>query len=138
MRHQRSTTDEICGAATVRVSVPQRRGGALRGAIAAGAALSLALATMPAGAQGQDAHHGHEAPGAASMAAMAGEAKFAPSEGEIKRVDKAGKRVTIAHGPLENLGMPPMTMAFEIDDPTQLHRPRRRGGAVRTRSREIR
>ena len=47
-------------------------------------------------------------------------AKFAPSEGEVKRLDVARKRVTIAHGPLENLGMPPMTMAFEVDESAQL------------------
>lgn len=89
--------------------------------LAGGTALALTLAAAPAGAaQGHDGHNGHGAHGAPAAKEGAGEAKFAPSEGEIKRVDKASKRVTIAHGPLENLGMPPMTMAFEVDDPAQL------------------
>lgn len=83
--------------------------------LAAGAIIALWLASAPVQAQqGHDAHHGHGAPAAAAKAADA--AQFAPSEGEVKRLDKAGKRVTIAHGPLENLGMPPMTMAFEVED----------------------
>ncbi|CAM5495511.1 copper-binding protein [Thauera mechernichensis] len=82
--------------------------------LAAGAIIALWLASAPVQAQqGHDAHHGHGAPAAAKAADAA---QFAPSEGEVKRLDKAGKRVTIAHGPLENLGMPPMTMAFEVED----------------------
>ncbi|MDG3066251.1 copper-binding protein [Thauera mechernichensis] len=82
--------------------------------LAAGAIIALWLASAPVQAQqGHDAHHGHGAPAAAKDADAA---QFAPSEGEVKRLDKAGKRVTIAHGPLENLGMPPMTMAFEVED----------------------
>jgi Cu(I)/Ag(I) efflux system protein CusF len=37
------------------------------------------------------------------------------SEGTVKKV-KAGGKVTIAHGPLVNLGMPPMTMTFRVTD----------------------
>ena len=83
-----------------------------------GVALAASLATTRAGAaQGHDAHHGHGTP--AIVEAEDG-AKLAPSEGEVKRLDVARKRVTIAHGPLENLGMPPMTMAFEVDESAQL------------------
>lgn len=39
----------------------------------------------------------------------------APStEGEIKKIDKEAGKVTIKHGPLTNLGMPGMTMAFKV------------------------
>ena len=38
------------------------------------------------------------------------------TDGEIKRVDKDAGRVTIKHGPLENLGMPGMTMVFGVTD----------------------
>lgn len=34
------------------------------------------------------------------------------SEGTVTKVDKAGGKITIKHGPLKNLGMPGMTMAF--------------------------
>jgi len=36
--------------------------------------------------------------------------------GKIKKVDAKGKKVTIIHGPLENLDMPSMTMVFKADE----------------------
>lgn len=36
--------------------------------------------------------------------------------GVIRKVDKASGTVTIAHGPLVNLGMPKMTMSFLVKD----------------------
>jgi len=43
-------------------------------------------------------------------------AMSAPAEsvGTVTRVDDKGGRVTIKHGPLQNLGMPAMTMAFKV------------------------
>ena len=38
------------------------------------------------------------------------------SEGEIKKVDKDAGKLTIKHGPLDNLGMPAMTMVFHVVD----------------------
>ena len=40
--------------------------------------------------------------------------------GEVKKVDKDAGKVTIKHGPLENLGMPPMTMVFRVKEPAML------------------
>lgn len=37
------------------------------------------------------------------------------AEGILLSVDVAGAYVTISHGPLPNLGMPPMTMGFRIE-----------------------
>lgn len=42
------------------------------------------------------------------------------SEGTVRKVDTAKGRVTIAHGPLKNLNMPPMTMIFRVAQPTLL------------------
>lgn len=42
------------------------------------------------------------------------------SEGEIRKVDKVAGKVTIRHGPLENLGMPAMTMVFRVKNPAML------------------
>jgi len=39
-----------------------------------------------------------------------------PSEGVVRKVDKDQKKLTIRHGPLENLGMPAMTMVFRVKD----------------------
>ena len=42
------------------------------------------------------------------------------STGEVKKVDKDAGKVTVKHGPLENLGMPGMTMVFRVQDPGML------------------
>lgn len=42
------------------------------------------------------------------------------SSGEVKKVDKASGKITIKHGPLDNLGMPAMTMVFRVKDPAML------------------
>ena len=46
----------------------------------------------------------------------------AVSEGVVLSVDRAARSVTINHGPLRNLGMPPMTMGFQVADPAMLDR----------------
>ncbi len=38
------------------------------------------------------------------------------SEGEVRKIDKDGKKLTIKHGPLKNLDMPGMTMVFSVKD----------------------
>ncbi|OAK63620.1 MULTISPECIES: copper-binding protein [Variovorax] len=42
------------------------------------------------------------------------------SEGEIRKVDKDNKKLTIKHGPLKNLDMPGMTMVFGVRDDAML------------------
>ena len=59
-------------------------------------------------------HAGHAKPGAGKDAA----AEMA--EGTVKKVDAAAGKLTIAHGPLKSLGMPPMTMVFKAKDPAML------------------
>ena len=44
------------------------------------------------------------------------------SDGVVLSLDRAGKSVTISHGPLRNLGMPPMTMGFQVTDPALLEK----------------
>ena len=44
------------------------------------------------------------------------------SEGEVRKVDMDAKKITIRHGPIANLGMPPMTMVFQVKDPALLER----------------
>ena len=41
-------------------------------------------------------------------------------EGEVRKVDKGAKKITIKHGPLTNLDMPAMTMVFQVKDPALL------------------
>ncbi|NJN40329.1 MAG: copper-binding protein [Gammaproteobacteria bacterium] len=42
------------------------------------------------------------------------------SDGEIRKVDKDAKKITIRHGPIVNLDMPNMTMVFQVKDPALL------------------
>ena len=38
------------------------------------------------------------------------------ADGEVRRVDKEAKKLTIRHGPIPNLNMDPMTMVFHVKD----------------------
>jgi len=38
-------------------------------------------------------------------------------DGEIRKVDKDAKKLTIKHGPMPGLDMPAMTMVFQVKDP---------------------
>ena len=58
------------------------------------------------------AHHG----GASAPAAA--DTKLA--DGTVKKIDKSAGKLTIAHGPLESLGMPAMTMVFRAAEPGML------------------
>ena len=42
------------------------------------------------------------------------------SSGEIRKVDKATNKITIKHGEIKNLDMPPMTMVFTAKDKSLL------------------
>ena len=63
---------------------------------------------------------------AASPYAPADEAhhKKAPglTAGLVKKIDKDAGKISIAHEPIENLGMPKMTMVFRVTEPAMLDR----------------
>jgi len=42
------------------------------------------------------------------------------SEGEVRKVDTTAGKLTLRHGEIRNLDMPPMTMVFTMADPAQL------------------
>jgi Cu/Ag efflux protein CusF len=44
------------------------------------------------------------------------------AQGEIRKVDADNKKVTIKHGEIKNLDMPPMTMVFQVKDEALLGR----------------
>ena len=44
------------------------------------------------------------------------------ADGVVLSIDRAANNVTISHGPLRNLGMPPMTMGFQVGDPALLEK----------------
>jgi len=42
------------------------------------------------------------------------------SEGVVRKIDLANGKLTLKHGPLVNLDMPPMTMVFQVQSPALL------------------
>lgn len=74
---------------------------------------ALIVALLAPVAHANEAHH---TKGAAQDATQSG----AISEGEVRRVDKDAKKITLRHGPLANLDMPGMTMVFQVKDPAMV------------------
>ena len=42
------------------------------------------------------------------------------TDGEVRKVDKDAKKITLRHGEIKNLDMPAMTMVFQVKDPGML------------------
>jgi Cu(I)/Ag(I) efflux system protein CusF len=64
-------------------------------------ALTAAMLALPVFAQ--------QTPAAAGM-----------TDGEVKKIDKDNKKITLKHAEIRNLDMPPMTMVFTVKDATIL------------------
>ncbi|NRO95304.1 RND transporter [Paraburkholderia sp. NMBU_R16] len=79
-------------------------------------AMSLTLAFSAASYAAGDTGNMDMSGGAKQSA----DAKNSMSHGEIKKVDTANGKLTIKHGPLENLGMEAMTMTFKVKDPAMM------------------
>lgn len=71
---------------------------------------SLLLAALPAAALlAAGASHATDPAGATEL-----------SQAEVRKVDREAARITLRHGEIKNLGMPPMTMVFRVADPKLL------------------
>ena len=66
------------------------------------ASFSAFAQTTPGSGADHSAHHPAAAP-------------VPQSDGEVRKVDKEEGKVTLRHGPLQNLDMPAMTMVFKAD-----------------------
>lgn len=76
-------------------------------------ALAALLAGAPAFAQNKADDHGkHHAAASGTAAEMA--------DGEVRRINKELGKITLRHGELKGLDMPPMTMVFNVRDATLL------------------
>ncbi|KQW02904.1 copper-binding protein [Rhizobacter sp. Root1221] len=42
------------------------------------------------------------------------------TDGEVRKVDMEAKKLTLKHGEIKNLGMPGMTMVFQVKDASML------------------
>jgi Cu/Ag efflux protein CusF len=61
----------------------------------------------------------------AILAALLGAPQLAFSQatladGEVRRIDEAGGKITLKHGPIKHLDMDSMTMAWRVKDPAML------------------
>jgi Cu/Ag efflux protein CusF len=72
------------------------------GAIAVAAAVGLPVQAQPA------------------TAAASTDAASELTEAEVRKVDKENRKITLKHGAIKNLDMPPMTMVFQIADAAML------------------
>ena len=78
--------------------------------------LSLGLFAVGAAHAQTDAHAGHHPAPAATSATAAS----AMADGEVRKVDKDAGKVTLKHGPIKSIDMPPMTMVFQVADRAML------------------
>lgn len=70
----------------------------------------VSMQTLAADMQNTDSH----------KEKVVAEATQPMSTGEVKKIDKEQGKITIKHGELNNLGMPPMTMVFHVKDVAML------------------
>ncbi|MDP5238755.1 copper-binding protein [Uliginosibacterium sp. 31-16] len=94
-------------------------------------AFTVATAGFLSAPFAQAQHAGH------NMTAMpAGNVSSDLSSGEVRAFDLKTRKITLKHGELKNLGMPPMTMVFVIKDGVALPPNLKPGEQVRFRAEE--
>ncbi|SRR5690606_11740656 len=87
----------------------------------AGRWMTAALAAIAAAPLA--AHHGSPGDHAPLSVAQAGDAAAADADmaqGEVRKVDRANGKLTLKHGEIRKLDMPPMTMVFQVRDVAML------------------
>jgi Cu(I)/Ag(I) efflux system protein CusF len=94
-------------------------------------ALALALLLPASHALAQHMGHGHDSTHTAQAGAPA-----TLTEAEVRKVDKAAGKITLRHGEIRNLDMPPMTMVFQVRDAALLDKVRA-GDQVRFTAEQI-
>ncbi|TAK48831.1 MAG: copper-binding protein [Betaproteobacteria bacterium] len=82
---------------------------------------SVSLAQMSGsggmqGMHGQGGMQGMQGQGGMQM----GQPGSALAEGEVRKVDKDAGKITLRHGPIASMDMPPMTMVYRVKDPAML------------------
>jgi Cu/Ag efflux protein CusF len=72
-----------------------------------------------AGAQQGSMDHGRMGQGAGQAGMMTAQSGTV-ADGEIRKVDKDAGKLTIKHGPIPSIDMPPMTMVYRVKDAAML------------------
>lgn len=80
---------------------------------------SLILSALLAGAVHAQSATATAAPAPAAKSEISATAA-AMTEGEVRKVDLESKKITLKHGAIKNLDMPPMTMVFQVKDAAML------------------
>jgi Cu(I)/Ag(I) efflux system protein CusF len=78
--------------------------------------LAATLSMLPFGAFAQ----GVVGAGKAGDILVAQAATGEMADGEVRKVDKENKKLTLKHGEIKSLEMPPMTMVFRVKDAAML------------------
>ena len=86
----------------------------MKSVVALAIALAFAAGT-PSPTRADEDHSKHHAQKAAPAAADM-------TDAEVRKVDKENKKLTLKHGEIKNLDMPPMTMVFQVRDAALLDR----------------
>ena len=79
-------------------------------------ALTVIALNFPGAALAQSTDQAAQQPTESKPSATAGTL----ADGEVRRVDKEASKITLRHGPIPSLDMPPMTMVFQVKDPALL------------------
>jgi Cu(I)/Ag(I) efflux system periplasmic protein CusF len=74
-------------------------------------AMALAFGAQAQPASAPVDHAAHHAAAAAST-----QAQTPWADGEVRKIDSGAGKLTLRHGPIQNLDMPPMTMVFKVAD----------------------
>lgn len=91
---------------------------AFKHALVAVAAAAAGALSLGAHAQSHSGAHAGGHPSSSSAAPAAAAAEM--TEGEVRKVDKDNKKITLKHGAIKNLDMPAMTMVFNVTDTAML------------------
>ena len=104
--------------ATATACAPATRDGSTRCAVRRGgpAPVRMAAASIALGAALALAAGASLAPAPALAQAGAAADASAMASGEVRRVDREAAKLTIRHGEIPHLEMPPMTMVFRVRD----------------------
>ena len=95
-------------------------------------AVALMVATGASLATAADGDHTQYHKDVPSAAPASGDM----TDAEVRKVDKENKKLTLKHGEIKNLEMPPMTMVFQVQDGALLER-FKAGDKVRFRAEKL-
>ncbi len=74
---------------------------------------TLTLAVLLSGAIAPSSYAQSQVPPPSAQVATS---PAALTDGEVRKIDKEAKKITIKHGEIKNLDMPGMTMVFQVKD----------------------